>query len=150
MNVMSTLILSYEDIDLYDRDIILFKNHNWLNDSCISYCYKRIYNTFDYPVHLLLIDPSIISYLKLQCEDEEEFDQLAVNLDIRNKLWVFIPINDNSSFQSLSTHWSLLLLHIPSNSYLHLDSYNQYNYIAAIDTSKKISLLLKRFYYINN
>ena len=39
---MNKLLFSYRDIDIYERDAVLFNEGEWLNDSCLSYAFKRI------------------------------------------------------------------------------------------------------------
>ena len=157
------LLVSYKDADVYDRDAVLFKNKNWLNDSCINFCLRRMEISTD---RLLLMDPSVVSFLRLQCSDEDEYEEIrqgkysissfffqycrnpisATSLTgtrIASKEWVFVPINDNESFQSSSTHWSSLILHIPSQKFWHYDSCHQQNYASAMAVMAKLCILLR-------
>ena len=134
-------ILSLLDADIYDRDLELFHPPNWLNDRCINYCFRRIAHKF---TSIILMDPSVVSFLRIQCEDNEEFAELAEGIELHSKTWLLIPINDSDSFESSSTHWSLLLVHIPSCRIFHYDSSEFYNRSAAEGTSKQVYKLLKK------
>ena len=135
------LVLSYDEADLYDDDVRLFSGKQWLNDSCINYCFKRISHQLNHSA-ILLMDPSVVSFLLLQCDDDDEYDSLAKGIILNSREWLLVPINNNESFQSRSTHWSLLILHIASNTYIHYDSNSQYNYASSVRTSWKIHKLL--------
>ena len=141
-----SLVLSYDDADLYENDVKLFSGKQWLNDSCINFCFRRISSQAN-NTSILFMDPSVVSFLTLQCNDDDEYESLAKGIDINNRDWLIVPINDNESFLSQSTHWSLLLVNIGLNTYIHYDSssqYNcsQYNYTSTIRISRKISRLL--------
>lgn len=136
-----SLVLSYDEADLYDDDVRLFSGKQWLNDSCINYCFKRISHQLN-NLAILLMDPSVVSFLILQCDDDDEYDSLAKGINLDSREWLLVPINDNESFLSQSTHWSLLVLHIASSTYIHYDSNFQCNYASSVRTSRKIHKLL--------
>ena len=52
--------------------------------------------------------------------------------------------NNADSFDTPSSHWSLLLLNIPSGKLYHFDSCGSSNHDAAILTAEKLYVLLKR------
>lgn len=151
MTTDDLLVLSYFDVDVYERDLKLFENRNWLNDTCINYCFKRLLNSKSSDVvdmimkeNVLLLDPSLVSFLRLQCEEDDEFEDLRMSLELDNKLWVFIPINDNQSFESSSSHWSSLLCHVDSHQMLYYDSVeNNPNLASANNFIEKFARLMK-------
>lgn len=143
MSSEAVMIVSLLDADIYHRDLILFQSGNWLNDACINYCFRRLEIKIS-DESILLLDPSVVSFLRLQCDDDEEYAELAVGTDILQKTWVFIPINDCDSFSHASTHWSLLLLHVSTGKLYHFDSSGTHNLRAAESTSIKIYKLLGR------
>jgi hypothetical protein len=71
-------------------------------------------------------------------------NSLYRDLDISNKLWIITPINDKVSFDSVSSHWSLLLYNTSSHLFFHFDSSKPYNKRSAILTAKRICQLVKR------
>jgi hypothetical protein len=140
-----TLLVSYQDVNIYDRDARLFNDGEWLNDTCISFCFRCLEQELK---AFKLVDPSIVSFLRLQVEDEDEFEELAQGLKVTKYEWLVLPINDNSSFSSASTHWSLMLCHISSGSVFALDSCNGYNNGSARSLLPKLSRLLKRWSFL--
>lgn len=140
-----SIIISYKDADIYPSDLALFQGLNWLNDSCINYCMKRIvddYVSADVTA-ILLMEPAVISFMRIQCQTDEDFEELAVDLDFNSKTWLLAPLNDCDSFESRSSHWSLLLMHIPSSHSFHFDSSSNYNIQAARSTVSVLSKVLR-------
>lgn len=123
------------------RDLILFQPGNWLNDACINYSFRRLESKILDP-SILLLDPAVVSFLRIQCVDDDEYAELADGTGILRKTWVFIPINDCDSFSHASSHWSLLLLHVSTGKIYHFDSSGRQNQKAAESTSIKIYKLL--------
>lgn len=145
---MNTLLFSYRDVDIYQRDAVLFNEGEWLNDSCLSYAFKRIEDKISAATSsevlksILLVDPSVVSFLQLQCGDDEEFEDLRISLESDSKTWILFPVSDNQGFDSSSSHWSTLLCHRPTSSLLHYDSLGGRNLDSAQRLASKISRLL--------
>jgi len=55
---------------------------------------------------------------------------------------MFIPVNDNRSFQSGSTHWSLLVYLAEDHIFLHFDSSRNHNYDVALAVAEKFALVV--------
>mmetsp|Transcript_717 Transcript_717/g.1237 ORF Transcript_717/g.1237 Transcript_717/m.1237 type:complete len:245 (+) Transcript_717:82-816(+) len=144
-----SILLSYEDADIYQRDLELFEDGKWLNDACIHYCFKRIENEYkrkgsEIQAKIILLDPSLVSFMLIQAVDREENEELAASLDVASKQWILAPVNDCDSFTSSSNHWSLLLCHLPSGFMAHFDSSGSYNHKAACKTATRIACLIGR------
>lgn len=147
-------LVTFYDADLDVSDIELFKS-NWLNDRCIHFAANLLQYTGDKSfnidvatlseeplssssvttdVVLKFIDPSIVSFMKLQCEDEDEFRDLAVGLGLTNiyanseanlpEIVYCFPINDSNTLlnPNQGSHWSLAVCHINKRVVYHLDS----------------------------
>ena len=140
---MSEIIASLLDADIYNRDLVLFKSKSWLNDSCINYCFRRLELQIE-SKSMLLMDPSVVSFLIIQCTSDEDYDELSISIDSSSLEWLFAPVNNADSFDTPSSHWSLLLLHISSGKLYHFDSCGSSNHDAAILTAEKLYFLLKR------
>ena len=138
---MNTLITTLLDADIYGRDLNLFLSRNWLNDSCINYCLRRFEIQLS-DQSILLMDPSVVSFLRIQCDDEDEYAELALGQQASLRKWIFIPVNNSESFVNVSTHWSLLLLHTASSRLFHFDSCGTSNKSAAESTSIKLFKLM--------
>jgi len=135
-----SLLFSYHDIDIYESDAKLFQGRKWLNDSCISLAFKllaeRIITNDDASSSsssnmkkriLLFLNPMIVSFIRLQLDTQEEFEEFAASHNLYDHDWLLLPLNDSLSFEQPSTHWSLLLYHIPTGESLHFDPSAKYN-----------------------
>ncbi|RYH14901.1 hypothetical protein EON65_32750 [archaeon] len=138
---MSKPLLSHRDVDIYQRDAQLFREGQWLNDTCINFCFRCLE---DNSSAVKLVDPAVVSFLRLQVEEEDEYEGLAKGLQLDHVEWLYCPINDNADFGSSSTHWSALLLHVATGRSLYLDSHSQYNLPSAQSLLPKLAHLLKR------
>lgn len=140
---MSRILANLLDANIYAYDLSLFRPGNWLNDSCINYCFRRlelqILNN-----SILLMDPSVVSFLLIQCTTAEEYSELSLGIKIMERTWIFVPVNNSDAFDTPSSHWSLLLLHVSSGKFLHFDSCGTSNYRAAQTTATKMSSLIGR------
>lgn len=131
------------DADIYESDLNLFRDKNWLNDSCINYCLRQLELKIS-DKNYLLMDPSVVSFLVIQCNEEEEYQEVAKGVEIATREWILVPVNNSYSFSTASTHWSLLLVQRQTGNLYHFDSCAMHNAIAAEITSKKIFQLLGR------
>lgn len=139
-----TLLLDYHDVCVYDRDLDLFSDGCWLNDTCINFCFR--YFEFEVLVentNVLFIDPAVVSFVKLQNLDEDDILQVVRSLSIHSRDLLLIPCNDNASFHSGSSHWSLLVIDMTNKQMYHYDSHMGFNLVAAKRTAKKMNQLLK-------
>jgi hypothetical protein len=119
----------------------LFEEGQWLNDACINYCFRRI-EMGDQQSTILLMDPAVVSFLKIQVTDDEERAELAAGLGLQCREWVLAPVNDCDSFSSACSHWSLLLCHVSTGRMVHFDSNGRYNQEAARKTALHVSKLM--------
>jgi Ulp1 family protease len=125
-----SVVVDYKDAILYDSDVELLKSQSgWLNDRCIHF-FCKILECPDSSEEAAtggcfrFLDPSVVGFMKLGCDDDDEFQDLAHGLDIKpNENVVFLPINDITSLeQGDCTHWSLLVLFVSQRRGFHLDS----------------------------
>ena len=103
-------------------------------------------STFNDSIHekVLLLDPSIISFFMLQCNDNDDFEDLEKNIHTRKRDLIFLPITNRNSINDTSSHWSLLIFLRQESGYkfLHYDSHGAYNYLASIKVAKKLLKLI--------
>ena len=141
-------LICYENVDIYERDLFLFNSGYWLNDSCINYWFRKLDKKFANSA-VVLLDPTVVSFLVIQATDEEELEELASSLQLISKEWIVIPCTNSESFSHPSSHWSLLLFHnnkdTINNSFFHFDSCGLYNSAASLQVAKKMALMLKRY-----
>ncbi len=140
---MSSPILNYNDISIYSSDVKLFLDGQWLNDVCINFCFAKKQLEIAHKA-ILLMDPSVVSFLTFQVSDDEERDELAKGLILSEKEWLVVPVNDCASLGGSSSHWSLLVCHVASGFAVHFDSSKQYNVKSARIIGSKLAWLLGR------
>eukprot|EP01041_Mallomonas_annulata_P002027 gene2027-3943_t len=142
---MDSPLINYNDAVLYRKDHMFFKDGMWLNDQCINLCFRWLeYSKFKELTTVLFMDPAVVSFMKLQCEDESEYSALSRDLKLESRDILLLPINDNNSFMSSSNHWSLLMVIRSSGILIHFDSSGTYNQQAALSTAASIYTLLGR------
>ena len=62
------VVLSFEDMVLYDNDIALFKAPNWLNDACLQFAGKRLERLVPTGVNAIAQRQAIEKVLEKSCE----------------------------------------------------------------------------------
>jgi len=134
------VVLSYHDVCLYESDVILLQHGKWLNDIIIGF----IYEYFEYEQFKMLtkdfgfISPELVQFIKLSNCNSDIRDQTS-GLDLSSKELLFLPINDNVSYEHAGgMHWSLLVYERHRGIFHHFDSANQMNDKHARNTAEKI------------
>ncbi|KAG1709694.1 hypothetical protein DVH05_020347 [Phytophthora capsici] len=137
---MAQQVLNYHDVQLYDSDVELFAGPHWLNDNAINFYLQYLTQTRA-SSDVLLMDPAVVSCLLHQCEDEDEYQDLARGLSLMDKKLCIIPVTDNESLGGDSSHWSLLLYQ--DKQFRHFDSSSGHNRHAAQGIAESFELLLQ-------
>lgn len=135
---LQMLLFSYRDVDFYHRDLLLFEEGAWLNDTAIHFCFQTLVSD----KRVKLVDPAVVSFLRLQVEEEQEFAELRAGLELHRYDWLFLPINDNTNFHGGCSHWSLLACHLVTGTTVSMDSNSQYNFHAASSLLGKLGRLI--------
>ena len=140
--------LNYHNAVLYKRDVSNFQDGNWLNDSCINFCFRWFeFSELAGKSHVLFLDPSVMSYIKLQHLDEDDIQDLRRGLRLHERTFILVPCNDNTSFSVSSSHWSLILICIKTKEAFHFDSSSHKNFPVAMHTYERLKLLFE--WYVN-
>ncbi|EEY68625.1 SUMO protease, putative [Phytophthora infestans T30-4] len=137
---MARQVLNYHDVQLYESDAALFTGHQWLNDNAINFYLQYLTQTVARR-DVLLMDPAVVSCLLHQCEDEDEYQELAIGLDLTSKQLCIIPVTDNDALGAGSSHWSLLLY--SDGDFQHFDSSSGHNHHAARRLAESFEVLLR-------
>ncbi|KAG6590602.1 ubiquitin1-specific protease [Phytophthora cinnamomi] len=137
---MARQVLNYHDVQLYESDVALFSGRQWLNDNAVNFYLQFLTQTVA-SRDVLLMDPAVVSCLLHQCEDEDEFQDLARGVKLADRQLCLIPVTDNASLGGESSHWSLLLF--ADGQFRHLDSSAGHNRLAARRVAKSFERLLK-------
>jgi hypothetical protein len=136
-------VIDFHNAVLYPKDLEYFQDSNWLNDNCMNF----VFHWYQHSLHssaanstasafqssqlainpLLFLDPSVISHIRCQVLDADDIRDLHRGLKLSSRSHLFIPCNDQSSFTSSSTHWSLLLIDLIDRQVYSLDSMSPSN-----------------------
>jgi sentrin-specific protease 8 len=128
------LLVNFHDALIYRRDLrILQSPTRWLNSDLIHFhlqCLQHAVGQQHYISHhqtleldkVMLMDPSVTSFLVHQCNDEDEIQEFRTSYNNFDGIrWIYLPINDtmmvtgNSDWwTSQGSHWSLLRIHLPA------------------------------------
>ncbi|GMF21292.1 unnamed protein product [Phytophthora lilii] len=137
---MARQVLNYHDVQLYASDVALFAGRQWLNDNAVNFYLQFLTQTLA-PADVLLMDPAVVSCLLHQCEDEDEFRDLASGVALARRQLCLIPVSDNDALGGDSSHWSLLLFR--DGKFRHFDSSAGHNKHAAKRVAKAFAQLLE-------
>ncbi|KAG7393088.1 hypothetical protein PHYPSEUDO_012423 [Phytophthora pseudosyringae] len=137
---MARQVLHYHDVQLYDSDVALFAGRQWLNDNAVNFYLQYLTQTAA-PSDVLLMDPAVVSCLLHQCEDEDEYRDLAGGLSLESRVLCVLPVTDNDALGGDSSHWSLLLYR--DGQFQHWDSSAGHNKHAARRVAESFELLLQ-------
>ncbi len=141
---MADVHFDFDEVDMYPEDVALFGPGQWLNTSCVGFLLKLLEHQ-DWFVagqgrkRILLLDPSVVSFLRFQLETQEELDDFREGNDIDTAEWVFLPVNNANSLLEAGSHWSMLAYHVKTSIGIHMDSMRGSNNGPARETLSKIN-----------
>lgn len=145
------ILVNYHDAVVYRSDASLTAPGKWLNDRIIYWYFKYLElgsiskeiagGTF--PTDILLMDPSVVSFMRIQCEDEDDFASLARGQRIASRRLVLMPCSDSTNFESASTHWSLVVVDLLLHTACHMDSSAGMNRKSARHLVQKFEKLMR-------
>ena len=88
------VLLSFRDAYLYQEDVNLLSDGNWLNEACINFIWRLLeaeYENAGYSASAIskiaLMDPTVVSYLRFQIEPEEYADYVSGS-GVLDKEWL--------------------------------------------------------------
>ena len=127
---MAKKVLAYHDVLLYESDVALLTRRDaWLNDTVLHFYLQYLTHTCA-SSDVLLMDPSVVSCLVHQCDDEDEYVELAQGVgDLATRRLCVLPVADNATLDCGSSHWSVLLY--SDGRFRHVDSRAGHNRSAA-------------------
>jgi sentrin-specific protease 8 len=120
------VILDYNDSLLYESDLELLDEGNWLNDRILGFVYeyleREVYRE-ECDELLGFVNPSTVQYLKL-CDSVDEAKMCFIEpLELDRKKFVLMPLNNNASASCAGgCHWSLMVLNRSTFTLHHYDS----------------------------
>lgn len=142
-------LFTYKDVNVYTRQVEYIQPRQWLDDVCINLTFRFFEDYLpDSEKFIYMVDPAVVSFIKLQIDEKEEFEELWTSQNLADYEWIFFPLSDSATLESMNTgtHWSLLVFHNPSFSFYHFDSADAYNQPACTTFIEKISKYLNNRY----
>lgn len=158
MDDANPLLLNFNDACIYASDFHLLESSTaWLNDACIHFHLTRLQHKYKQKNRFLFIDPSVVSYMMHQCDDEDVNDlenvwRLELNFAKDEPKMIFLPINDAHAANGTEfrqpgggNHWSMLVLiiHNSRSKFLHFDSCRHSNHHASQTVAAKVSIVMQ-------
>jgi Ulp1 family protease len=87
------------------KDLDCLMDQQWLNDTCIEFAFEYFENEkFKNQLNDFAFVRPAIAYLMAQIEDSKSLDGV-VPPGLRDKKYIFIPINDNEGDRAGGFHW---------------------------------------------
>ena len=110
--------LSLYDISIKKEDIESLKEGQWLSDTIIALWFEYLKDQeFKDNQNIIFIQPSVTQVLKQGLTDD--FGMLLEPLNIWQKKYIFMAVNDNKLNKAGGQHWSLLVYTIKENIWYH-------------------------------
>lgn len=117
--------LTYKTISLHKSDVRCLASPNYINDLIISFYYEILNDQFEAnSSSFALLDPVVAISLISETTIEDLHDMIYAPLDLDNKKYVFLPINDNTSLTTPGSgnHWALCLIETETSTMFYFDS----------------------------
>jgi len=131
--------LSYHNTCLFESDIELLNDGQWLNDKLIGFMFEYYeYERFSTLASTVcLVSPEVTQFIKLT-QALEEVRVFLGPLELWRKELIFFAVNNNQSLLTAGgSHWSLLIYERSTSTFHHFDSSGAINDQAANDLAKK-------------
>jgi sentrin-specific protease 8 len=117
------MYLSHNNILLRRSDFDCFRDYCQINDMCISFYYDYLNKSNN----VLLLDPVAVSTI-IFFEDSIEELKEYFPLNMENKEYIFLPVNDNTNKFNYGggSHWALIVYQKSDNCFYYIDSMLSY------------------------
>lgn len=119
--VNNPTILSYYSVAVKRSDLDTLQPHKLIEDTVLSFYFEYLqHEVFPNNGNMAFISPTVVQHIKLV----EDCSETVRNMDIDDKEYIFMPLNDSRSAADISSHWSLLVFSRPHNKCYLFDSRN--------------------------
>ncbi|CAF0900957.1 unnamed protein product [Rotaria sp. Silwood1] len=140
------ILVSYHDSIVRLSNLKTLDNANWLDDNIITFAFEYLQYeskfTNDVKNLFIFVTPPVVQLLKMS--DNLFAEQLLQSIDFREKIFLILPINDNTRVTVFGgSHWSLLILSIQEKILYHFDSMSLSN----DHTAKEIQQKFQAFFH---
>ncbi|CAL4123351.1 unnamed protein product [Meganyctiphanes norvegica] len=118
--------LSVFNLSIKNEDIKSLEEGQWISDTIIALWFEYLKEwVYKDNQSILFIQPSVTQVLKEGLTDD--FSMILEPLNVWQKKYIFMAVNDNKLNESGGQHWSLLVYTIKENIWYHFDSLNNFN-----------------------
>ena len=118
--------LSYRDIGLFEEDLRSLNDGEWISDGIIAFWFGYLAEVaYQDNQDILFIPPSVTQILKQGPIDL--FSKTIEALNIGQRKYVLMAVNNNKSDKAGGYHWSLLIYKVKDDVWLHYDSMEDIN-----------------------
>ncbi|XP_070558412.1 sentrin-specific protease 8-like isoform X2 [Ptychodera flava] len=138
------IALSFHDSLLRLSDLRLLEGPRWLNDKIIGFAFEYLEREqfCDFSDDVCFISPEVTQFIKLS--PASDLGIFLEPLNLHNKKFIFLAVNDNESCDSVGgSHWSLLVFDRNKGQFGHYDSAGHGNSRIASSLSNKLSTFIK-------
>ena len=143
------ILITYKSCSIKQSDIDCLSDYQYLNDLIISFYYE-ILNEKYMSNDIVLLDPAVSMSIIFDKDLDDINNCIFEPLGMKNKKFIFVPINDNTKieYKTSGSHWALNIIDVNNNTIYYLDSMSSNISNAKISVRKFQKLFGKKFNFV--
>ena len=143
------ILITYKSCSIKKSDIDCLSDYQYLNDLIISFYYEILnekYTSND----IILLDPAVSMSIIFDQDLHDINNCIFQPLEMKNKKFIFVPINDNTKieYKINGSHWALNIIDVNNNTIYYLDSMLGNISNAKVSVRKFEKLFGKKFNFV--
>ena len=132
----------YRDVALFEEDLQSLNDGKWISDAIIAFWFRYLEeDVYKDNQDIIFIPPSITQVFKQGLTDT--FRIFANELNIGQRKYVLLAVNNNKLDKAGGYHWSLLVYKVKDDAWLHYDSLEDLNLCEAKTIVSRMQEYLK-------
>ena len=143
------ILITYKSCSIKQSDIDCLSDYQYLNDLIISFYYE-ILNEKYMSNDIVLLDPAVSMSIIFDKDLDDINNCIFEPLGMKNKKFIFVPINDNTKieYKTSGSHWALNIIDVNNNTIYYLDSMSSNISNAKVSVRKFQKLFGKKFNFV--
>ena len=143
------ILITYKSCSIKQSDINCLSDYQYLNDLIISFYYE-ILNEKYMSNDIVLLDPAVSMSIIFDKDLDDINNCIFEPLGMKNKKFIFVPINDNTKieYKTSGSHWTLNIIDVNNNTIYYLDSMLGNISNAKVSVRKFEKLFGKKFNFV--
>ena len=143
------ILVTYKSCSIKQSDIDTLSDYQYLNDLIISFYYE-ILNEKYMSNDIVLLDPAVSMSIIFDKDLDDINNCIFEPLGMKNKKFIFVPINDNNKieYKTSGSHWALNIIDVNNNTIYYLDSMLGNISNAKVSVRKFEKLFGKKFNFV--